>query len=226
MIRAVVFDLWNTLVHSRSGDPFQHLQRLLGPGQADRFPEFKRDAMGRPHADARALLAEWKDRLELSAEQVRDMAQVFLTAAGDAQRYPEAVQAVRDTRRLARVAMLSNTQTFDLGFLERLELDSLIPMRFLSAETGCLKPDLAAFQGVQRRLGLFSGELAMVGDSWRDDITGALEAGWTAVWVNRKGAPRPPVDPEAELVEIPDLVSVPTIIDNLQAGARCSTCLG
>jgi len=226
MIRAVVFDLWNTLVLSRSGDPFQHLQRLLGPGQADRFPEFKRDAMGRPHADAQALLAEWKDRLELSAEQMRDMAQVFLTAAGDAQRYPEAVQAVRDTRRLARVAMLSNTQNFDLGFLERLELDSLIPMRFLSAETGCLKPDLAAFQAVQRRLGLFPGELAMVGDSWRDDIIGALAAGWTAVWVNRKGAPRPPVDPEAELVEIPDLVSVPTLIDNLQAGARCSTCLG
>jgi putative hydrolase of the HAD superfamily len=99
-------------------------------------------------------------------------------------------------------------------------------MRFLSAEMGCLKPDLAAVQAVQRRLGLFPGELAMVGDSWRDDIIGALAAGWTAVWVNRKGAPRPPVDPEAELVEIPDLVSVPTLIDNLQAGARCSTCLG
>jgi len=226
MIRAVVFDLWNTLVHSQSGDPFQHLQRLLGPDQAGRFPEFKRDAMGRPHADAQALLAEWRGRLELSAEQMRDMAQVFLTAAGDAQCFPEAAQAVRDTRRLARVAMLSNTQSFDLDFLERLGLTSLLPVRFLSAELGCLKPDLAAFQAVQRRLGLFPGELAMVGDSWRDDIAGALEAGWTAIWVNRKGAPRPPVDPEAYLVEIADLAPVPEIIGNLQAGARCSTCLG
>jgi HAD superfamily hydrolase (TIGR01549 family) len=226
MIRAVVFDLWNTLVHSQNGDPFQHLQRLLEPGQVARFPELKRDAMSHPHPDAQALLAEWKDRLGLSPAQLLTMAEVFHTGAGDAQCFPEAVQAVRDTRRLARVALLSNTQSFDLAFLERLGLTGLIPSRFLSAEMGCLKPDRPAFDAVQRKLGLFPGELAMVGDSWRDDITGALEAGWTAIWVNRKGVPRPPHPDDADLVEIPDLAPVPRLIDNLQAGARCSTCLG
>ena len=54
MIRAVVFDLWNTLVHSQNGDPFQHLQRLLEPGQEARFPELKRDAMSHPHPDAQS----------------------------------------------------------------------------------------------------------------------------------------------------------------------------
>ena len=226
MIRAVVFDLWNTIVHSQNGDPFQHLQRLLGPEQNRYFPELKRDAMGRPHADAQALLSAWNHRLGLSADQLRNMAEVFRTAAGDAQCFPEALQAVRDTRRLARVALLSNTQSFDLGFLERLGLTSLLPSRFLSAELGALKPEREAFDLVQRRLGLFAGEIAMVGDSWRDDITGALEAGWTAIWVNRNGVPRPPHDPDAELVEIADLTPVPQLIENLQAGARCGTCLG
>jgi HAD superfamily hydrolase (TIGR01549 family) len=226
MIRAVVFDLWNTIVHSRNGDPFQHLQRLLSPEQNFHFPELKRDAMGRPHADAQALLSEWKARLGLTSAQLQTMAEVFRTAAGDAQCFPEAIQAVRDTRRLARVALLSNTQSFDLGFLERLDLTSYLTSRFLSAELGVLKPDRAAFEAVQRRLGLFPGEIAMVGDSWRDDVTGALEAGWTAVWVNRKSVARPPHDPDAELVEITDLAPVPQLIDNLQAGARCSTCLG
>jgi putative hydrolase of the HAD superfamily len=226
MIRAVVFDLWNTIVHSQNGDPFQHLQRLLGPEQNRYFPELKRDAMGRPHADAQALLSAWNHRMGLSADQLRNMAAVFRTAAGDAQCFPEALQAVRDTRRLARVALLSNTQSFDLGFLERLGLTSLLPSRFLSAELGALKPEREAFLLVQRRLGLFAGEIAMVGDSWRDDITGALEAGWTAIWVNRNGVPRPPHDPDAELVEIADLTPVPQLIENLQAGARCGTCLG
>ncbi|MDR3669375.1 MAG: HAD family hydrolase [Holophaga sp.] len=226
MIRAVVFDLWNTIVHSENGDPFQHLQRLLSPEQNRHFPELKRDAMGRPHADAQALLSVWQERLGLSSEQLQTMAEVFRTAAGDAQCFPEAVQAVSDTRKLARVALLSNTQSFDLAFLDRLALPSLISSRFLSAELGFLKPDPAAFGAVQRKLGLFPGELAMVGDSWRDDVAGALEAGWTAIWVNRKGMARPPHDPEAELVEISDLAPVPTLIDNLQAGARCSTCLG
>jgi len=226
MIRAVVFDLWNTIVHSRNGDPFQHLQRLLAEEQRRHFNDLKRDAMGRPYADAQALLSVWQERLGLSSGQLRTMADVFRTAAGDAQCFPEAIQAVRETRRLARAALLSNTQSFDLGFLERLDLTTLLPSRFLSAELGALKPDRAAFDAVQRRLGLFPGELAMVGDSWRDDITGALEAGWTAIWVNRKGVPRPPADPDADLVEITDLAPVPSIIENLQAGARCSTCLG
>ena len=226
MIRAVVFDLWNTLVHSQNGDPFQHLQRLLAPGQLPLFPDLKRDAMERPHASARSLLSEWQGRLGLSPAQLGSMARVFHTAAGDAECFPEAVRAVVDTRKLARVALLSNTQSFDLDFLERLGLTGLLAARFLSAEMGFLKPDPRAFETVQRRLGLFPGELAMVGDNWRDDIAGALDAGWTAVWVNRSGAPRPPHDPEAELVEISDLAPVPRLIDNLQAGARCSTCLG
>jgi putative hydrolase of the HAD superfamily len=226
MIRAVVFDLWNTLVHSRNGDPFSHLQRLLGPAQAPLFPALKRDAMERPHASAGAFLAEWQDRLGLTSAQLETMADVFRTAAGDAQCFPEAVQAVQDTRRLARVALLSNTQSFDLDFLARLGLDRLLPARFLSAGMGWLKPDRRAFEAVQRQFGLFPGELAMVGDSWRDDIAGALEAGWTAVWVNRAGVPRPDHDPDADLVEIADLAPVPRLIGKLQAGARCSTCLG
>ena len=157
MIRAVVFDLWNTIVLSQNGDPFQHLQRLLSPEQNRHFAELKRDAMGRPYADAEAFLVEWRDRLGLSPGQLRTMAEVFRTAAGDAQCFPEAVQAVRATRRLARVALLSNTQSFDLGFLERLELPSLIPARFLSAETGRAQARPGRLRGGARSSGCSPG---------------------------------------------------------------------
>jgi putative hydrolase of the HAD superfamily len=226
MIRAVVFDLWNTLVHSGHGDPYIHLRELLTEAQREHFLDLKRDAMVQPHPDSATFLERWRYTLDLSEPQFQAMSRIFQTADADAECYPEVMAALMQTRRLARMALLSNTQTFDMGFLERLELDTLLPARFLSAEVGCLKPDLAAFEGVQRRLGLFPGELAMVGDSWHDDVLGAHRAGWTAIWVNRKGAPRPPLDPEADLVEVRDLSQVPTAIENLQAGARCATCLG
>jgi putative hydrolase of the HAD superfamily len=226
MIRAVVFDLWNTLVNSEHGDPFQHLQRLLTPDQDGMFTAFKRDAMARPYQDTRAFLAAWKQRMGLSDDQIEAMAGVFQTAVDDATCFTEALEAVRGTRALARIALLSNTQSFDMAFLERLGLTDLLATRFLSAELGHLKPDRAAFEAVQRRLGLFPGELAMVGDSWRDDVTGALNAGWTAIWVNRKGIVAPDHDPEADLVEVADLRLVPELVRNLQHGARCSTCLG
>jgi putative hydrolase of the HAD superfamily len=154
------------------------------------------------------------------------MAEVFRNAVEDTQCFPETCDALLATRNLARLALLSNTQSFDLDFLERLEITQLIPARFLSAEMGGLKPEPSAFETVQKQLHLFPGELAMVGDSWNDDVQGALKAGWTALWLNRDGRPRPAHDPEAALVEIPDLSAVPTIIERLQAGARCSTCLG
>jgi len=66
----------------------------------------------------------------------------------------------------------------------------------------------------------------MVGDSWNDDVQGALQAGWTVLWLNREGRPRPELDPDADLVEISELSQVAPVIEQLQAGARCSTCLG
>jgi len=226
MIRAVVFDLWNTLVHSRGGDPFQHLHELMTDAQRIHLPTLKRDAMERSHASAEAFLERWKPCMEMTRAQREAMAGVFQAAATDAECFPEVLEALERTRQLARLGLLSNTQSFDMAFLERLGLTTLIANRFLSAETGCLKPEPAAFETVQKRLGLFPGQLAMVGDSWHDDVLGALRAGWTAVWVNREGRPRPDHDPEAELVEVASLAQVPTVIENLQAGARCSTCLG
>lgn len=226
MIRAAVFDLWNTLVHSRGGDPFQQLHASLEEHQRADYAALRRDAMERPHASAEALLERWCKPLKLSETQRTRMAEIFRAAATDAACFPEVVDALERTRQVARMALLSNTQSFDMAFLDRLGIVSRIPNRFLSADTGILKPDPRAFETVQKRLGLFPGELIMVGDSWRDDVEGALQAGWTAIWVNRRGLPRPEHDPDAEVVEVTSLAQVPSVIENLQAGARCSTCLG
>lgn len=227
MVRAVVFDLWNTLVHSRGGDPFRHLKALLNPAQLERYPELRIDAMTRIHPDAASFLGNWRQELALNSEQDAEVSRVFQAAGQDAETFPEALEALARTRQVARLALLSNTQSFDMDFIERLGVGDLIPQRFLSAHTGLLKPDPAIFLHVQKKLGLFPGQIAMVGDSWSDDVKGALDAGWTAIWVNRAGDPRPEdVEPDADLVEIRDLGQVPEVVEALQAGARCSTCLG
>lgn len=226
MIRAVVFDLWNTLVHSPGGNPFQRVETLLTPVQRGKFPQMQREGMTRAYADAEAFITAWEKDLDLSGEQKENLISLFKRSEGDATLYPEALESVVRTRLLVRVAMLSNTQNFALGLLDSLHLTAQFRVRGISAELGFLKPDPNAFKAIQKKLGLFPGELAMVGDSWSDDVEGALNAGWTALWVNRKGKPRPDHAPDAELVEIADLSLVPEVIERLQAGARCSTCLG
>lgn len=226
MIRAVVFDLWNTLACSAGGSPFQRSKALLRPDQMAAFAAFQRDAMTRAYADREACFDAWRERLGLDAAQESAMGEAFASAESEARLFPEAPEALAGTRALARLGLLSNTQSFDLGLLERLGLSEAIRMRGLSAELGAAKPEPEAFDAMAKRLGLFPGNLAMVGDSWSDDIEGALAAGWTAIWINRTGKPRPDHDPDAELVELPDLRQVPEVVERLQAGYRCSTCLG
>ena len=226
MIRAVVFDLWNTLAHSRGGSPFQRAKTLLRPGQLGEFAAFQRDAMTRSYADRAAFFSSWRERLGMDEAQQVALSEAFARAESEAELFPEVPDALEGTRSLARLALLSNTQSFDLDLLDRLGLAEAIRVRGLSAELGAVKPEPEAFDTLAKRLGLFPGNLVMVGDSWSDDIEGALAAGWTAIWINRAGKPRPGHDPEAELVELPDLRQVPEVVERLQAGYRCSTCLG
>jgi putative hydrolase of the HAD superfamily len=226
MIRAVVFDLWNTLVFSPAGSPFQRMKDLLQPGQEALFPELARDGMVRPYPSVRAFLGAWKDPAGFDDAQLEAMAQAFLEASGQAQCFPGSPEAVGAVRDLARVALLSNTQTFGLELLDRLGISGRIRTRILSAEIGALKPEPAAFEAVQRKLGVFPGNLVMVGDNWVDDVEGAVAAGWTAIWVNRKAKPRPDHDPDAPIYEVRSLDRVPELIQGLQEGQRCPTCLG
>ena len=80
MIRAVVFDLWNTLVFSPAGSPFQRMKELLRPDQAHLFPDLVRDGMVRSHPSVQAFLEAWQDRAGLDQAQMDAMAQAFLAA--------------------------------------------------------------------------------------------------------------------------------------------------
>ena len=226
MIRAVVFDLWNTLVFSPAGSPFQRMKELLRPEQAEHYAALMRDGMVQPYASVQTFLEAWKAPVRLEETQVEAMAQAFQEAGAQAECFPGTTEAVGAVRDLARVALLSNTQTFGLELLERLALAGRIRTRVLSAEIGALKPEPAAFEAVQRKLGMFPGNLVMVGDSWKDDVEGAEAAGWTAIWVNREAKPRPAHDPELPIYEVRSLSRVPEIIQSLQEGMRCPTCLG
>ncbi len=229
MIRAVVFDLWNTLIHSRGGDPFRHLKAMMTPEQAEHYSAFRLDAMAHVHASAHHFLNDWRTPLALSDEQFSRMANVFGHSAQDAEAFPDTPKALLECQKLARLALLSNTQSFDIEFLQHMEALLPIGKRFLSAELGLLKPDTALFDHVAKSMHLFPGELAMVGDSWTDDVQGGLAAGWTVFWLNRTQRPRPALPENLDdefLIEIHSLSQLPEALENLQAGARCSTCLG
>ena len=57
----------------------------------------------------------------------------------------------------------------------------------ISGGFGKAKPDPDIFMEAQNRTGADVADMIYVGDSYERDVVGAKKAGWTAIWMNRRG---------------------------------------
>lgn len=58
---------------------------------------------------------------------------------------------------------------------------------FVSGDVGAAKPDRRIFDWACSKMGQKPEEMYMVGDSYDNDVVGAMSAGWKAIWLNRRG---------------------------------------
>jgi HAD superfamily hydrolase (TIGR01549 family) len=85
------------------------------------------------------------------------------------------------------VGAISNSHRSLEAFCEHFSLRTLISVSVSGAEHGYMKPHRSIFDAALDRAGVNASEAMMVGDSFRHDIEGALNAGWRAVLLRRSG---------------------------------------
>lgn len=88
------------------------------------------------------------------------------------------------------VGIITNgPQEHQMGKLRGLGIDRIIPpeMIFISDAVGLAKPDPAIFAHVNRVTGTAPENSLYVGDTWANDVVGALTAGWQVCWYNPRG---------------------------------------
>jgi phosphoserine phosphatase len=83
----------------------------------------------------------------------------------------------------------------------------------VSGEVGTGKPDAVMFGHAVDALGVERDEAVMAGDNLLKDVDGAISAGLHAVWVDRRGEPRPADRPD--LLAVRDLGDLPALVDSL-----------
>ena len=107
--------------------------------------------------------------------------------------------------------------------LARVGLDDLVDDVVTSRAVGACKPDPAFFRAALRAASAgrpFSPRRAvMVGDSWENDVAGALAVGLRAVWFNPSGGGRPCGAP-APAAEIAKLSQLPPALEGLARDVR------
>lgn len=103
-----------------------------------------------------------------------------------------------------RLGILSNGDSaFQRKKIKQLGLEAWFDADdiFISEEIGFEKPDDRAFQAVIRHWGVSEDQIIFVGDTYDQDIVGAVSSGLKTVWMNRRNAPIP----EKQLF-LPDVV--------------------
>lgn len=73
--------------------------------------------------------------------------------------------------------------------IEQLQLTKWIQKEniIVSGEVGLAKPQSEIFELAEIKMGLTKSQTYYIGDSFQNDVVGAKNAGWHAVWSNRRG---------------------------------------
>ena len=77
----------------------------------------------------------------------------------------------------------------------------------VTGDTPYTKPDVRLFRMMEEKLGLKPSDLWMIGDSYKHDITGAIDAGWHSLWINRRFLPDPERLPDVTVLSDADFIS-------------------
>ena len=93
------------------------------------------------------------------------------------------------------LGVISNSHRSLDAFREHFQLDTMVTAAVSSAEHGYMKPHPSIFEAALAQAGVAAGEAAMVGDSLKADIEGAVAAGMRGFLLRRSGDVPPAMPP-------------------------------
>ena len=232
MIKAVTFDLWNTLIHDKSYT--EQRMDILGGVLEGLGVQRRREELLEAHNASTAYYSDVRMReyrhipveerlditlrslkVEISAEAkrliVKEFADIFLVDP------PLLKDGVRETlerlRPRCRMGIISDTGITPGSVIRRYFEEEGI-LRFFSStifsdELGYCKPHERGFREALRQLSARPDEAMHVGDLLRTDVAGAKTAGMKAVWLKvREGEKVEGVVPDYMITSLPLLLKV------------------
>jgi putative hydrolase of the HAD superfamily len=195
--RAVIFDLWQTLVpwpvavdRRRQAE----LARVLGAADPERFSEvWIRRRRERELGPIEPHLRSIADELELTGniETVMTMRQEWTFES--LRPRDDALPTIDELRRRGhRLGMISACSQEVADVWERTVFADLFDSAVFSCSVGFSKPDPRIYAVACDELGVAAGDCLFVGDGANDELPGAERAGMAAVQLRPPGEPLTP----------------------------------
>lgn len=125
------------------------------------------------------------DELALKFQYVYQKSQNLITL------FPDMVDVLRYCKNhsINRGIITNGPQSHQLKKYTNLKLSQYICEKYIwiSSSVGIAKPNKGIFEFVENQIdSVERNQIFLIGDSFENDITGAKNAGWKAIWINRR----------------------------------------
>jgi len=195
MIKAVCFDLWNTLIYCPTKDRLNEIISLLGlEGRTDyrRIIEDAEKTMFKDSSVNDRKFFEWlcaEHNVKKGVEDIDSAVRIWESRLNGVKLFPEAMEVIGKLGEKHKLALVSNIEGSGVKYMREKQGELLkhFDEVIMSCEVGLAKPDERIFKLACRKLKTKPPETMMVGDYPRIDYDGALKAGLKAVLVDRNG---------------------------------------
>jgi putative hydrolase of the HAD superfamily len=196
MIRAVLFDLFDTLLYMEPTSAWQEGIRLAGEAGLTKEQWL---AGWRSTAD-RAMrgqirLVDERVRQALIVAGLPDPPDRLVQSMGAARRrdwldsaalYGDVPHSLAELRRTSyKLGLVSNIFAYEMDIIQRLGLRPLLDAVVLSCDIGTCKPDPGIYLAAAVQLAVAPAECVFVGDGMSGELSGARAVGMTAVRIDR-----------------------------------------
>jgi putative hydrolase of the HAD superfamily len=196
LVRAIVFDLFDTLLYFDMSDARKEEIRLVkkaGLSEAAWFTGW-RTTLADAHCGRIGDLEEHVRQALIAAGMEKPSESLVVNIA--AARMLQIIDAPRlysDTKECLsylrtqgfQLALVSNIFAYEAQSLDRFGLRPFFDAVVLSCETGIVKPDPKIYRLAMERLGVEPNECVFVGDGANNELTAAQKLGMTTVKIAR-----------------------------------------
>ncbi|NQV91563.1 HAD family hydrolase [Candidatus Woesearchaeota archaeon] len=191
--KAIIFDLWGTLVENGVHSPIKQVKNILNIRLP--FSEYvirmEKAMMTQDFPTLKdAFIAVGKEfDIECPDFILDELVGMWNKSWMLAEPYEETIQVLEDLGAQYKLILLSNTDSFSaLKVMEKYNLDQYFEVISLSCKTGLLKTNPECLRGIAHDLDVQIDECIMVGDSIESDIKAAELVGMKAILIDRRNS--------------------------------------
>lgn len=186
--KLVIFDLWQTLVDTKTSLFKTILDVLDTRISVEKFvEEINNSSIFLSDADINKALPLFLQKFDATPKQILKILEIWKSAPTQSYLYRFSESWIRDIKKMRiPVALLTNIDGFGYRHFISPDFLKLFDYRFLSFQEGIGKPNTECFLRVCSKFNVQPPDVLMVGNSDHDDILPAKSLGMRAVRVTER----------------------------------------